>query len=115
MFANNSAGRSGSLYINLGGAIDASGPQTVTIAGSQFTGNTAVAADSGFQGAVGRSRVYMSNFVSLNGHLNISNSAFQGNSVVGATGLGGAIDIEVGITVSVTGTSFNRQLGHGRP
>jgi fibronectin-binding autotransporter adhesin len=108
VFANNSAGRSGSLYINLGGAIDASGSQTVTIAGSQFTGNTAVAADSGYQGGALGGAIYMSNFgASPNGHLNISNSAFQGNSVVGANGFGGAIDIEVGVTVSVTGTLFN--------
>jgi hypothetical protein len=107
--ANNAAGNSGSQQ-SLGGAVNATENVTLNISGSVFAGNTAVAADSDDQGSAAGGAIYMSNFGATNvgpfGNLNISSSKFSQNAVVGAVGYGGAMYIDVGITVAVTGTSF---------
>ena len=108
-FANNAIGDSNSQD-SLGGAINATGTITLNVSGSLFVGNTAVAADSGFEGAAAGGAIYMSNFGATSagpfGNLNIANSTFLRNTVVGSVGYGGAMYIDVGITVAVTGTSF---------
>ena len=52
----------------------------------------------------------MSNFGATSagpfGNLNIASSTFLRNTVVGSVGYGGAMYIDVGVTVAVTGTSF---------
>ena len=108
-FANNTAGNSNSED-SLGGAISATGFVTLNIAGSMFADNTAVAADSGYEGAAAGGAIYMSNYgaysTSTTGNLNVANSTFLQNAVGGAVGYGGAMYVDVGITVAVTGTSF---------
>ena len=107
--ANNEIGDSNSQD-SLGGAINATGTITLNVSGSLFAGNTAVAADSGFEGAAAGGAIYMSNFGATSagpfGNLNIANSTFLRNTVVGSVGFGGAMYIDVGITVAVSGTSF---------
>jgi hypothetical protein len=115
-FANNSTGNSNNTYGSLGGAIDATGPVTVTITGSRFTGNTCVGANSGFESSAVGGAIYMSNFDDFDlgeGNLDISSSTFQGNSVFAAVGFGGAIFCDIGITASVTGTSFTGNTATG--
>jgi hypothetical protein len=108
-FASNSVG-SATTSFALGGAIYGVFDLglNINISGSLFTNNTATASvaqnpDSAFGGAI-----YAINFgLGVGeGELNISNSAFVQNSVIGSGGFGGAIDAESGIAATVTGTSF---------
>jgi hypothetical protein len=108
--ANNSAGGS-DLQFGLGGGINAFGSVSLNISGSVFADNTAVSSDFG---DVDGGAIFMTNFGLVpSATLNVSNSSFLGNSVVGFQAFGGAIHVDPGVNVAVTGTSFSGNTATG--
>jgi hypothetical protein len=108
-FASNSVG-SASTSFALGGAIYGVFDLglNINISGCLFTNNTATASVAQNPDSASGGAIYAINFgLGVGeGELNISNSAFVQNSVVGSSSFGGAIDAEFGIAATVTGTSF---------